>query len=151
MNLTETRNASESSFAPSANSKFDGDVESNLLPYQHSNKAHVKKHCRSRRVTLAVTSLVVSLFCLLVLVGCGCWVMFYYNGSFAGSAADTNGEICLPCNELSLKPPDASGLAVRYDAENKITVCCARGTAQYAVFLKMVCCTLALGYSCEFL
>lgn len=101
---------------------------------------------------LSVVALLIGVFCLLVIIGCGCWFVFYGHDLLWPASSTTKGEeeVCLPCIQVSPDPlaetdsPLMTDLEIRRDDVSDTDICCARTPAQYAALFKLVSLSLQL-------
>ncbi|KAK7451345.1 hypothetical protein BaRGS_00039842 [Batillaria attramentaria] len=117
-----------------------------LQQYKHT-KHKGRKHRSTFAYAAAVTSLVISVVCILAVAGfCG-WFFFVAGGDFGPLAAkmlQPNEEVCLPCIQVVPNPfddspsADVERLDIRYDSENDTEICCALTAAQYAALFKLI-------------
>lgn len=149
MSSFQDRNQSVSSSGSSNGNSSYRDMESALLQNyktpRHSTYSQRRK-LSVRSSSLAVVSLVISVLCLLMVVGCGCWI--YFTGVSARfHAEDTTDaeaeEVCLPCIQISVDPlePSSSSLLADLDFrrdESDTDLCCAKTAAQYLLLYKLV-------------
>lgn len=141
MTRQQQRTISESS----TTSESSTDIEAFLLKKEHCSRAG-QRSCSVSSRSMAVASLVISILCLLTVLGCGCWVFVFGKEKFWDPRSKATSEkVCLPCIQVNPHPLGeaqtsfSDGLEVRHDAGSDVKLCCANSIAQYAVLFKLVC------------
>ncbi|KAL8625582.1 hypothetical protein ACOMHN_014670 [Nucella lapillus] len=132
------------------------DIESasnaRLLPLNNNKSASVifqgDKSSRTT-TTLAIISLIISVFCLVGLGLFSSWFFVLNKGELfphaeAGLRGEKAEEVCVPCLQISPNPLDSSPselwgrLDVKYGDDNDTEICCASTSAQFAVLFKLI-------------
>lgn len=147
-----SQSSSDSSLISVGSSSAYADVESasaELIQNKH-NKHCIEKERNSISTctrAAAITSLLLSVVCVLVVATFCSWFFFVNGGVLSASVAKVlqpNEEVCLPCIQVNPNPfedtpsSDIEQLDIRYDSENDTEICCALTSAQYAALFKLI-------------
>lgn len=121
------------------------DVEARLLSAESYVGCKTKqKSLLPSESKMALAAIVVSVACLLVVLGCCYWLMVFGINTSMSAVAAAKEEVCLPCMQVTpdpldeSRPPVLSGLDVRRDDESDEEICCARTPSQFAALFKLV-------------